>query len=140
MTLNFLCYIWYQNRRQVQGSLIIVPHFNTCGQKCYIEKSVWPTEYWINNIWKNMVNILTIESNQNNKLDFILTVTNPLMISCWVAYCQFDSFLLHIQALFSIRSHDLKNHRWESISSGVICLTHIPENWVYLLPWLLFCE
>lgn len=33
-----------------------------------------------------MVTILTIESNQNNKLDFILTVTNPLIISCWAAY------------------------------------------------------
>lgn len=68
-------------------------YFNTYVEKCYIEKSD-PHIFE-----KSGFNMLTVESKQNNKLDFILTVTDPLMIS-WAVHGDLILFCLTVKLFF----------------------------------------
>ena len=58
-------------------------------------------------------NILAVENKQNNKLDFILTVTDPLMISCRAAHGNLILFCVIFKLFFNSGplSPDLRNHR-----------------------------
>lgn len=72
------------------------------------------------------------ESKQSDKPDFILTGTDPLMISCWAPHRNLILFFFIVKPFFnsSTLPYNLRNHRWVRISSKVICLAHNPSVFI----------